>query len=378
MERTVSTVEAGRQAARPMRRRLRRAPPIRIPVWLLAMTVLVWETHAAGGHDEAPRLLTRDRYKTFYRIAASPLMDLPKREAWRTAAPSVRTVEVRSSADSAIQPALFYDSRSPGRKPLLVVLHSWSADYLQHFSIPYGVWAVRNDWVFIHPDYRGPYTNPEATASELAVRDVLDAVAYARKHARVDDSRIYVTGFSGGGMMTLIMVGRYPRLWAGAVAWVPVYDLVDWYRITKGATHDYSGYIERSCGGPPLPGTPAEAECRKRSVSTYLKRARRKRVQVYIATGIRDNFVPPSHALRAFNDLARRRDRIRDTAIDYIDEHHALPDGLSGAYTDSLYDDAGVQLLFERRSRNAVIKLFEGRHDVIYNAGLVWLSRQRR
>lgn len=340
--------------------------------------LLVWSSCVWAQSQNTPKLLTQGRYKTFYKIAASSLMGLPKRAAWRTAAPEVEVVTITSTADSSLQPALFYSSGSPHPKPLLVVLHSWSADYLQHFSIPYGVWAVENDWVFVHPNYRGPYTNPDATGSELAVRDVLDAVAYAREHARVDDSRIYVTGFSGGGMMTLIMVGRYPRLWAGAAAWVPVYDLVDWYQVTKGATHDYSGYIEQSCGGPPLPGTPAEAECRKRSARTYLKRAKWKRVQVYIATGIRDNFVPPSHTLRAFNDLARWRDRIRRKEIEYINEHHALPEDLAGEYADSLYADAGVKLLFERQSRNAVIKLFEGRHDVIYNAGLLWLSRQKR
>lgn len=344
------------------------------------LTLILLTLHAAACAADGPpfKLLEEDRYKTFYKIAASSLMDLPKRQAWRTAAPEVGVVDIVSSADSTTQRALFYDSGSERARPLLVVLHSWSADYLQHFSIPYGVWCVKNDWVFIHPDYRGPYTNPKATASQLAVQDVLDAVAYAKANARVDESRVYLTGFSGGGMMTLIMVGRYPKLWTAAAAWVPVYDLVEWYHVTKGARHDYSGYIAGSCGGAPLPGTAAEAECRKRSVSSYLRNARRKNVRVYIATGIRDNFIPPGDALHAFNDLARRRDRIPAEAISHVNEHHTLPSVLSGAANDSLFADAGVELLFERQSRNAVVKLFDGRHDVIYNAGLRWLGEQRR
>ncbi len=342
---------------------------------LVAFRMLITTPHAQPA--QSFELLHQQRYKTFYKIAASSLMDMPKRQAWRATVPEVQTVDILSSFDSTVQHALFYDSESERDKPLLVVLHSWSADYLQQFSIPYGVWAAENDWVFIHPDYRGAYTNPEATASEPAVRDVVDAVAYAKAHARVDDSRVYLTGFSGGGMMTLIMVGRHPEVWTAAAAWVPVYDLVEWYQVTKGARHDYSGYIAGSCGGPPLPGTAAEAECRKRSVSTYLKNARRKKVKVYIATGIRDNFVPPGHALRAFNDLARRRDRIPHDAIAHINEHHTLPPYLAGSYADSLYHDAGVELIFERRSRNAVVKLFDGRHDVIYNAGLRWLGEKK-
>lgn len=326
---------------------------------------------------ERPVLLRQDRYKTFYKIARSPLMKLSKVQAWEKAVPEVRSIAIKSSADGRPQPALFYASGSERAKPLLLVLHSWSADYLQHFSIPYGVWAVANDWVFIHPNYRGAYTNPEATASELAIQDILDALAYARQHARVDPARMYITGFSGGAMTTLIMVGRYPELWAGAVAWVPVYDLVQWYHVTKGARHDYSHFIVSSCGGAPEEGSTAYRECKRRSVSSYLREARGKDVRVYIATGVKDNFVPPGHSMQAFNDLSRRRDRIRAADIRFIDEHHKLPPGWPAAQPDSLYADAGRRVLFEKTSRNVTLKIFDGRHDVIYNAGLFWLSQQR-
>ncbi len=306
-------------------------------------------------------------------------MALPKTYAWTQTVPRVQRVEIRSTADGSLQPALFHNSGSDSSKPLLLVLHSWSADYRQHFSIPYGVWAVQNDWVFIHPNYRGAFINPDATASEKAVRDVLDAIDYARKRARIDSTRIYVTGFSGGGMMTLLMAGRYPELFAGAAAWVPVYDLVQWYATTKGSRHDYSGHIESSCGGAPLAGTPAEGECLRRSPSRYLPQARGASVQVYIATGIQDNFVPPSHSMQAFNDLADPADRIDELTMSYIDSHHELPDYLpDNTFTDSLYRDAGVELLWERRSANVVLKIHDSKHDVIYNAGLLWLSRQRR
>ena len=33
-------------------------------------------------------------------------------------------------------------------------------------------------------------------------------------------------------------------------------------------------------------------------------------------------------------------------------------------------------LLFERESRNVVLRVFKGRHDVIYNADLQWLCGQ--
>jgi predicted esterase len=325
-----------------------------------------------------PALIREDDYKTFYRIAGSPIMELPKGDAWNKAVPDVKRFSIPSTADGTMQPVLFYNSGSKRSKPLLLVLHSWSADYLQHFSIPYGIWAVRNDWVFIHPDYRGAYTHSDATASEKAIRDILDAVEYARRNADVDPDRIYIAGFSGGGMTTLIMVGRYPDLWAGAVAWVPVYDLVDWYRTTKGSRHDYSIHIANSCGGPPLPGSQAERECLKRSPVSYLQDAAAEGVPVYIATGIQDTFVPPSHAIRAFNDLADARDRISEEDIQFISTHRTIPPHLSGTYRDPHYADAGVELLLERKSADVTLKIFDGRHDVIYNAGLAWLSGQRK
>ncbi|MBZ0158011.1 MAG: prolyl oligopeptidase family serine peptidase [Alphaproteobacteria bacterium] len=332
------------------------------------------------GEEEKQKVtLVKGReYETFSRLAKSPLKKIPDLRAWKKIVPEVTTIAIKSSTGQTNQPALFYDSGSARKKPLLLVLHSWSEDYRQYFSIPYGIWAVKNDWVFMHPDYRGAFTNPEATASETALRDILDAVEYAKKNARIDESRIYIAGFSGGAMATLIMVGRYPELWAGAVAWVPVYDLTEWYTTTRNARHGYARQIANSCGGTPLPGTKAARECRKRSPSTYLKHARGKNVPVYIAVGIDDRFVPPGHAIMAFNDLAAEEDRISRADIEYINARHQLPPRLSGEYSDTLYADAGVKLLFERESAHAVLKIFEGGHDVIYNAGLYWLSTRRK
>jgi len=54
---------------------------------------------------------------------------------------------------------------------------------------------------------------------------VFDAVAWMKKNYNIDDKRIYLTGSSGGGHMTLQMVGNHPELWAAASAWVGISDL---------------------------------------------------------------------------------------------------------------------------------------------------------
>jgi len=304
--------------------------------------------------------------------------DFPSFASWEKTVPQVKTVRIRSSADGSMQPALFYDSGSGSPKPLLVALHSWSRDYRQKTSIPYGLWCVENDWVFIHPDYRGVFDNPDATNSEPALRDVLDAVDYAKKNARIDDSRIYLIGFSGGAMTALIMAGRHPEVWTAVSAWVPIFNLPDWYRYNAAKFPDrhYAKHIISAFGGIPAAGSAAEKECNRRSPSSYLKNAKGRRLRIYIGHGIEDDYAPPGNAFETFNELADPADRIHRKDIESIDRTGKLPPHLSGAFEDPMYLKAGKPLLFRKTSGNATLSLFKGGHDVLYNVALYWLSQQ--
>jgi pimeloyl-ACP methyl ester carboxylesterase len=321
--------------------------------------------------------LVASGFTSWTRLAASPLMQLPKHEAWKRNVPGLEWIEIPSTADGAMQPALFYDSGSPGPKPLLVALHSWSEDFEQHYGIPYGVWAQENDWVFIHPNFRGEFNRPEATGSTLALQDVLDALAYAKARADVDPRRIYLVGFSGGGMMSLLLAGQHPELWTAVVAWVPVFDLEAWYGEVRRRHPRYAKEIRASCGGAPVGDSAAAHECRRRSPAAYLHQARGRHPRVYIATGIDDPFVSPSHSLRAFNALARPEDRLGADEIAAIAEERRVP-AAAAPGADPLYERAHTPVLFARESDGVSVRVFKGRHDVIYNAGLLWLSRQAR
>ena len=299
--------------------------------------------------------------------------------AWRARVPRTEVVEIPSSADGSAQRALFYDPGRRERRPLLVVLHSWSEGYLQNLGIPYAVFAERNGWVLIHPDHRGPYRRPEATASELAQQDVLDAVDYATRRARVDPERIYLVGYSGSAMTSLVLASKHPDRFAAVVAWVPIYDLVAWYaELQRSAPNrHYARDVAASCGGAPLPGTGAAEECRRRSPRAWLAGAR-GRVHVFLGAGIWDQLVPPDHALRAFNDLASPSDRIAEGDLARIAHKRSVPPQLAGAEASTAFAEAGAKALLSRTSERATVVVFQGGHDLIYNAGLEWLAGKRR
>ncbi len=341
--------------------------------YLAALTVALLcavLTGVARGDNNQPAIAEQlSRFKSF--------SVFPSAASWEKTVPQVKTIRIRSSMDGSAQPALYYDSKTDQAKPLLVVLHSWSDNYRQKYSIPYGLWAVANDWVFIHPDYRGIFDDPAATGSALAVQDIVDAVDYALENARIDPNRIYLTGFSGGAMMALNMAGKYPERWSAVAAWVPIYDLVDWYRyVVKFPGRHYARHIAASCGGKPREGSKAADECRKRSPSAHLKNARGRNLPIYLAHGVHDDIAPPEHSVRVFNELADPKDVIALEDIERTASKGEIPTRLAYEHGDKLYGEAGKPLLMRKSSGSTTISLFKGGHDVLYLVGLQWLSAQ--
>jgi hypothetical protein len=290
----------------------------------------------------------------------------------------VETITFVSSADGSRQPAAFYQSGSPGVKPLLVALHTWSYDYDQDMSIPYAEWCIAHDWILIAPSFRGPNNRPEATGSELAVQDVLDAVTYAEAHAPADPDRVYLVGVSGGGHMALLTAGRVPDRWTAVSAWVPITDLAAWHAECRTADRPYADDLERACGGTPSGGAPDEspaidAQYHARSPLTYLHPG--LHMPLDINAGILDGHtgsVPISHTLRAFNAVAAPQDRIGDAEIAHFVEQAAVPPGLQSEWPDPFYGDKRV--LFRRASGNSRVTIFDGGHEIIYEAALAWLA----
>lgn len=289
----------------------------------------------------------------------------------------VQEVSIHSTADGSTQPALFWEAPGDGERPLLVALHSWSGDYRQTTGIAYATRCLERRWHFLHPNFRGVNSCPAATCSDLAVTDVLDAVEFARRHARVDDRRIYLVGVSGGGMAALQVLAKAPALWAGVSAWASISDLAAWHAETKARNLSYTPQIETSCGGPPGANAAADFQYWNRSPIHFLAHA--SAVPLDINAGIRDGHegsVPISHSLHAFNALAHPADRLPESAIaDLVRDAQVAP-ALRSKQHDPLYG-ANI-VLFRRESGPVRITLFDGGHEIIYDAALAWLERQSR
>ncbi|HUT28596.1 MAG TPA: prolyl oligopeptidase family serine peptidase [Sedimentisphaerales bacterium] len=290
----------------------------------------------------------------------------------------VKEITYVSSADSTAQPALFYAPRKEdGPRPLLVGLHTWSGNCKQTMSIPYAEWCIEKDWVFIHPNFRGPNKSPEATGSELVVKDILSAVDYAKCNANVDPNRVYLVGASGGGYTALLMAGRAPHIWAGVSAWAPIADLRAWYFECKETGRRYAGDIVKSCGDVPGANAEVDREYKKRSPITYLRNG--VQVPLDINAGINDGHtgsVPVSHSLRAFNLVAAAEDRISEEDIRFFAEKAQVPVHLKAELSDAAYGKKAP--LFRRSSGKARVTIFDGGHEIIYEAALSWLAGQEK
>ena len=294
-------------------------------------------------------------------------------------------VEVKSSADGTMQPCWLWvpEIAKTQAVPLVVGLHTWSSDlWRDGHCKSLQREAKRLGWALVGPNFRGPNSTPQGCGSDLAVQDIVDAVEYAKSKAKIDTSRIYIIGGSGGGHMALLMVGRHPEIFAGATAFCPITDLARWYEESlekhPGRGARYARMMKDACGGSP---DERKAEYARRSPLTWLRRAKESGVPVYVATGIHDGWagsVPVGHAIRAFNTLCNPGDAISEEAIRSVEADQAIPESLqSEPAADPFYGEK-MRIHLRRTSGNVRLTLFEGGHSMNFSAGLDFMKRQRK
>ncbi len=292
----------------------------------------------------------------------------------------VREVYYPVPEDGSMQPTLFWSPDLPAgeKAPLLVCFHTWSDNYLQAGGeAKYAEWCLKNGWIFLHPNFRGPNSTPEAMGSDLAIADIRAAVEWAKSHAPVDVDRIYAVGASGGGHMAELVAGRLPDIWAGVSAWVGISDIAAWHADTTAAKRGgYATNIESALGGSPADSDQRRADAAHRSPLSWLENA--KGVPLDINHGVddgRSGSVPFTHSLRAFNKVAAESDRIPEQELsDWYADPQTLP--RDEKLNDPLY--CNNPPLYRKTSGNSRVTIFQGGHQIIHQAALNWLAAQRK
>jgi dipeptidyl aminopeptidase/acylaminoacyl peptidase len=222
--------------------------------------------------------------------------------------PGRQRVMIRSTRDGSLQPTYIivpsgYNAGS-APAPLIVALHTWSFSIDNQRFQEFEQNAERRNWIYLSPEFRGVDDHPEACGSEIAQQDILDAVAWARSHLKIDEKRIYLWGWSGGGHMALLMASRAPDLWAAVSAWAGITDMAAYYRENaREQPPRTQGQLRACMGGAPGSSALVDSQYSERSPLTHLDRA--AIVPIDIWNGRDDDDVSPAHAMLAFNKIAR-------------------------------------------------------------------------
>lgn len=314
---------------------------------------------------------------------------LPADEPSETIQHTASVVTIRSTLDEQPQQVrvilpdgVLPKDRSATEKPrpLLVMLHSWSAGMEQRFK-DFEHEALARGWIYIFPEFRGPNVRPEACGSELAQQDILDAIDWAIKTYAIDQSRIYLTGVSGGGHMTMLMAGRHPQRFTAASAWVGISDIATWHDLHAKAK--YGQMCRDCCGGAPGASAQVDAEYKNRSPITWMAAAAKAKLPVDIAAGIHDGHsgsVPVRQSLDAFNEIAKHTAGAAPISEEEIKQLSVKNGRLQQPTTSDEAEDTsyGRAIYCRRYAGESRVTIFEGGHEGIATAAFAFLEQHAK
>jgi dipeptidyl aminopeptidase/acylaminoacyl peptidase len=212
-------------------------------------------------------------------------------------------IKVESTLDGSVEPSLFYCPESAENIPLLVGLHTWSAE--RHNQVKSMLPLCRErGWALLLPEFRGSNLkeNPralEACCSKLACQDIVDAVNQVIADYPIDSERIFVLGGSGGGHMALMMAGYAPERWFAVSSWCPITDVMLWHQYQDDKPSQYAAGMEACCGGRPDSSDAVAAAYMERSPVSYVSQIASSR-RVFVHHGRFDISVPYEHTVKLY------------------------------------------------------------------------------
>src|SRR5262245_13374848 len=146
-------------------------------------------------------------------------------------------------------------------------------------------------FAFLSINYRGSTTFGRAfleqiwgNVGRLEVEDMVAAHGWLIKEGIADPARVFATGWSYGGYLTLLALGTKPDLWAGGMAGIAV---ADWTIAHEDTTDTLRGVRAARFGGTP------EEQPTRYAASSPITYARHVKAPVLIIQGRNDTRAPP-------------------------------------------------------------------------------------
>jgi len=274
-------------------------------------------------------------------------------------------IEIISSLDNEKQMAYFLKSNSKESMPLIVSLHSWSGFYYQ--NNPIADLALKSNFNFISPDFRGANNHPKACCSEYVIQDIDDAITYAINNSNVDTSKIWVVGGSGGGYAALCLFMKSKHNISKFFAWNPITDLLAWYDESKIKGNKYALDILK-CTNSELDKLNIQ-EAKTRS-PLFMEAPIEKitNTQIHIFAGGYDGLigsVSPTHSINFYNYLVGSFYPNDSLNIVTVEERLHLLEKRSKLGEVGLLDDR--EIFLKKESGNLRLTIFEGGHEILWN-----------
>lgn len=304
------------------------------------------------------------------------VVNSPQELAWET---PFKEVGIVSSKDKHIQKAFLYSSTSPVKAPLIVSLHSWSADYTQDDPLTKEVLA--RDWNYIHPDFCGADKTPEAMGSQLVIAAIEDAILYALQHTNADPNEVHIIGTSGGGYATLLayMNIKYPV--KSFSAWAPISDINAWYWQSVGRKQKYAADIIAATSADSIYNR--EEAIKRSPLWQNLPQAQRQGAYLYIYEGVHDGYtgsVPITHSIDMYNKVVGQV-KLGVSGFDKLtcketEDPDMVSDKetialLSARYRPDFNPDSALysrNVYLKKTYKNISLTIFEGTHEQLPQA----------
>lgn len=271
-------------------------------------------------------------------------------------------VEIKSELDENLQKAYFFKSKSGGAQPLIVSLHTWSGDYSQKDDL--AKICQQKNLNYIHPNFRGANWTKNACCSELAMRDIDEAIDYAIENSNVDIDKIYVIGVSGGGYATLSTFMRSKHQIRKFSAWASISDLVAWHHESSKRKNKYAQHIMDCTSSEKLLNITTAQFRSPIYWETPTEKLTNSELAIY--AGVHDGIegsVPIGHSINFYNKLLT--DLAESDASKYVSDKQHLsllefrkPLGEYGNIADR-------KICLKKKAGNLSLTIFEGNHEML-------------